>query len=132
MSSDYKVTARAIAENIGILPKNSDPNTQTIDCQVIRVIAQEVDKCEAQLSALKAEPTKPHDYESQVEHLSNKAEEHLKRIDAITARADVYARAQPVDKITIVRSLQRQGHVCSMTGDGVNDGSCVQFSTAFF
>ena len=31
------------------------------------------------------------------------------KIDAITMHANVYARAKPLDKITIVRSLQRQG-----------------------
>ena len=45
------------------------------------------------------------------------------KLDQITAYADVFARAKPVDKITIVRSLQRQGHISAMTGDGVNDVS---------
>jgi len=38
----------------------------------------------------------------------------------------VYARALPRDKITIVRSFQRQQHVCSMTGDGVNDAPALR------
>merc|ERR1711985_213932 len=42
-------------------------------------------------------------------------------IDKLTKQARVFARAQPEDKLQIVHSLQRQGFVSAMTGDGVND-----------
>merc|ERR1711907_65656 len=44
-----------------------------------------------------------------------------KDMDAMTKRVRVFARAKPEDKLEKVKSLQRQGFVTAMTGDGVND-----------
>merc|ERR1719270_2385114 len=49
------------------------------------------------------------------EYLSNH------EMDALTGSVRVFARAKPEDKLEIVKSLQRQGAVTAMTGDGVND-----------
>merc|ERR1719205_48812 len=42
-------------------------------------------------------------------------------MDEMTGSVRVFARAKPEDKLEIVKSLQRQGAVTAMTGDGVND-----------
>jgi len=49
-------------------------------------------------------------------------------IDLLVHETNVWARAQPADKVTIVESLQRQGYTAAMTGDGVNDAPALKLA----
>jgi Ca2+-transporting ATPase len=46
--------------------------------------------------------------------------------DATVGRARVFARTEPLQKLAIVESLRRQGHVVAVTGDGINDAAALQ------
>jgi magnesium-transporting ATPase (P-type) len=51
------------------------------------------------------------------------SDEEVKRI---VMKTNVFARASPNNKIVIVKALQSQGQIASMTGDGVNDAPALK------
>ncbi len=57
------------------------------------------------------------------EELDSMSDEEL---DEVIEKVEVFARVLPEQKLRIVRSFQRKGHVVGMTGDGVNDAPALK------
>src|SRR5262249_12306551 len=49
-------------------------------------------------------------------------------IDALVAKASVFARVSPTHKTTVVQALRRAGHTVAVTGDGANDAPAIRLA----
>jgi magnesium-transporting ATPase (P-type) len=58
--------------------------------------------------------------------LSRAALEGPRAVDSLVRGARVFARADPSQKVEIVRSLRRIGHFVAVTGDGANDAPALR------
>lgn len=117
ISGDYTKTLYAICKNIGLLSPDA-PESKVLDCEVIRQDGGRSLEIEEILR-------KPNIGDN-IPGLEAELEVINARLDKITSFVDAFGRAKPADKITILKSLQRQGHIASMTGDGVNDAPALK------
>ncbi len=51
-----------------------------------------------------------------------------KQLDEVIENCRVFARVTPEHKLRIVKAFKSRGHVCAMTGDGVNDAPAIKRS----
>ncbi|GAB3836155.1 cation-translocating P-type ATPase [Dactylosporangium cerinum] len=51
-------------------------------------------------------------------------------VDALVAKASVFARVSPGHKVAVVRALQRAGNAVAVTGDGANDAPAIRLADA--
>lgn len=116
ITGDYAKTAKAIAQSIDIIKPGMVESKAVIECDTtVRPKSKRIIEIEGLIDAKQGTP-----------ELQAELEELEEQMDNITSQAYVFSRAKPEDKLIIVKSYQRQNHVCAMTGDGVNDGPALQ------
>lgn len=122
ISGDYTKTLFAIAKNIGLLQPDA-PFSKVLDCEEIRPDGERAIAIEHKMAEHKKKAClTPEELKTLQEELMTIND----RLDKVTNFVDCFGRAKPQDKIVILKSLQRQGHVASMTGDGVNDAPALK------
>lgn len=122
ISGDYTKTLYAICKNIGLLPQDA-PASKVKDCVEIRSDGEQA----LALEEIIENSTKGKKFTSdEIAQAKKDVKPLYAKIDELTRYVDAWGRAKPADKLVILKSLQRQGEVCSMTGDGVNDAPALK------
>jgi Ca2+-transporting ATPase len=101
-TGDHKETAVAIAKEIGLIDNIEPDETEIIPAETERV------KYPVALT------------EQELLNLSEK------EFDDAVNHVSIFARLTPNMKLRIVETLQKQGHIVAMSGDGINDAPALK------
>ncbi|KAH9409628.1 Sodium/potassium-transporting ATPase subunit alpha-1 [Tyrophagus putrescentiae] len=116
VTGDHPLTARAIAEGVGIITKAKEDIVQLDDALLKRIFRLgEGVEGEGEGKAMVV----PGDM------LSKLSSDHLDYV-VRNYMEIVFARTSPQQKLMIVQSCQRLGHMVAVTGDGVNDSPALK------
>ncbi|ABR56478.1 ATPase, P-type (transporting), HAD superfamily, subfamily IC [Methanococcus aeolicus Nankai-3] len=104
ITGDGEETAKAIGEKIGIYTKDEDEN-KINDSDIVKNIIKKGTIVGTELDSLSED-----------------------EFDIIVDAVSIYARVVPEQKLKIVKSLKKKGHIVAMTGDGVNDAPALKIA----
>ncbi|XP_078212208.1 sodium/potassium-transporting ATPase subunit alpha-4 isoform X5 [Callithrix jacchus] len=111
VTGDHPITAKAIAQRVGIISENTET-------------AEEV----AARLRIPVSKVNPSDAKAIVVHGSELKDLHSEQLDQILRNHTeiVFARTSPQQKLIIVEGCQRLGAIVAVTGDGVNDSPALK------
>ena len=130
VTGDNKITAKAIAEECGILDSKEDNNVVMEGKEFMQMVGGIV--CESCLTKYCDCPNNPQ--EARLLHRSIRKN----TIGNPFAFANIYpklcvlARTRPEDKLALLIGLKLQGEIVAVTGDGTNDALAVKHSDVGF
>jgi len=111
LTGDHPVTAKAIAQSVGII----SPSSETVD-DIAHRLQKPVDQ------------VNPRDATALVIHgddIKNMTEDQIADL-LFSYEEIVLARILPLQKLTVVEILQKRGEIVAVTGDGINDSPALK------
>ncbi len=127
VTGDHPATAAAIARALGLLgpaaaAEGGGRNSEPGEARAARPAALAA----APAAAFGAPPAAPDQVLTGQRLQALLAADDQPALDRAIGAAAVFARVEPVQKLAIVQSLQRQGHFVAVTGDGANDAPALR------
>lgn len=127
VTGDNLITAKAIAEEIGIISPNDNDSLVMQGKDFIQRIGGVVckkcktGKCDCPINMFEAIKMGMKEEDVRVDTIANP-----EQFDIICDKLLVLARSRPEDKYALVTGLKERGNVVAVTGDGTNDAPALK------
>lgn len=135
VTGDNKITAKAIAREVGIINAQNDATALVMEGpEFLRIIGGVVcDNCRAlEKCECVARPEELDKAENKGKKVRKDTIQNGAEFDAIWKNLCVLARSRPEDKYALVIGLKDRGNVVAVTGDGTNDAPALSKANVGF